>query len=209
MALNDIYQITLTQLYQSEPIQNQLYYRAVYATKSASALLTEWWETFENLFNDLQTDQITNHLARCINLGDLGDFHELSLTGAGASVGEDTMPLHDCINFTKRLDTRAVKPGSMRVSGIPTIYTTEGMIIGETYTGQVNALRAALDDNVTISAETEEYAPIVVKRVPYVTSGGKDAYRLPESDLELVYGNVIAVLVNMKVSHQSTRGNGR
>jgi hypothetical protein len=209
MALNDIYQIVLTQLYQSEPIQNTFYYRALFGVKTAEAVVTGFWDRFDTAYANLQTDQISNYLARCINLGDLSDFHEMSLTGAGANTGEDTMPLHDCINFTKRVNTRAVKPGSVRVSGIPTLYTTEGRVIGDTFIGFVNAFRSLLDDKIVVTSGVEEYQPIVVKRVPYVTPSGRDAHRLPESTGELVTGDVVAALVNLKVSHQSSRGNGR
>jgi hypothetical protein len=51
---------------------------------------------------------------------------------------------------------------------------------------------------------------VIVKRVKYDVPGSdpvREAYRFPETDAELVVGNVLNVLTSRKITHQVSRGN--
>jgi hypothetical protein len=213
MALDNVYQLTLKQLWGTggEPMLNHFFYYSEDATAAALPLI----EAFRaaggvlDLINDIQGTWVKNDLLRAINLGSFTDFAEDVIAGTGAAEAEQILPPHSAINYTLKLDTREVRNGSKRFSGIGEVFQEHGIVTSAPYIAALNALKVAL--GVPIVWEDATFDPIVVKRVGLPTPGSPPytSYRLPVDDTELVYGNVSAVLVNMRVSHQVSRGNGR
>lgn len=213
MALSDVWMATLTQGYMSltEAIINNFFFTSVDSGANAQGL----WEALtaeDNLIeaiNGIQNANIHNRNLRVINLGSLLDFYDVGIEGDGAVTAGDMLPPHDAVNFTLKLNTRAVKPGSKRFVGLTESMVSNGIINDSGLIVNIGALEIALSE--TQSNGSWDYNPIVVKRVGLPTPGTPPytSYRLPEDDGELVFGQVVAALVNLKVSHQVSRGNGR
>lgn len=144
------------------------------------------------------------------SLGDLSDFDEQTWGDTGLNV-ITPLPLHSALNFTLKLDTRAVKPGSKRIACIPEAATAFNLVTDATYLGDVEDFRLFLKQTLQESS-SDAWRPVVVKRVKEAVPGTtptRYTYRLPETDEELVFGHVREVLFNSRISHQVSRGNGR
>lgn len=207
------YQLTLVQLMNTEKLHNVFFYRTDAVGATAQNLGQAFEEDILPLINDLQNVAVSNSLLRVINLGDLTDFWEKALTGAGLNTSSESLPAHDAINYTLRLNTRAVRPGSKRISGIPESAQSNGIITVGSYITQMNTLRTALYDTIAYNTTPAvAYQPVVIKRVKEtetVNGQEKVTYRLPTPSETVEYGDVVSCLVNTKISHQISRGNGR
>jgi len=213
MAVGDVYIATLTQKngQTGERANNMFAYLALDEGCTAVKLAGEF-ESGTNLvdkINDLQTGICQNVGVRVINLFDLTDFTDEPVSGTGAN-GGDGLPMHSALNFTLKVGTRAVRPGSKRVSFIPESAQVHGLVNDGDYIGLIDILRAQLAATIT-DTDADEYQPIVVKRILRPADATHDApyYTLPYTLAELVYGAVTAAVVNLRVSHQVSRGNGR
>lgn len=213
MALADIYQLTLTQRYGTvgEELNMVFFYNKNGSGETAADLAEAFKQSGGVLdaINLIQSSAVNNVRTRTINLGDLGDFDESAATGVGGQ-GPDCLPEHSAFGMTLKLDTRAIHPGSKRIPGVSESVQTQGLITDATEITNLNVLAALLAADIE-GADTAIYRPIVVKRVPRHDDGPpvRDWYSLPETDGEVVTGHVVFVLVNLKVSHQVSRGNGR
>lgn len=211
MGLNDIMKLTLHQTYGTggEPSQNDFFYLQETVEGGANTLTNAFYDTILPLINACQHGIMKNTRIRTINLFDLGDFNErtLSSTGTNADGGAEALPFFNAFNVTLRVSTRAVKPGSKRFSGLSEFHNAAGVLVG--LDTQLPALLAALDDPLENEGLAATFRPIVVKRIEYTTSKGTQAYKLPETPEDAVYGFVQSAFCNMKVRHQDSRGNGR
>lgn len=212
MAINDVYQVTLNQLHTptNERVTTVWFFNQVEILGGAAALFTAFTASggIMDLMNDLQSTQIANESCKVSNLFSLTDFYEGALAGSGIYETE-MLPLFCALNFSLKVDTRGVRPGSKRVPGIPNSAETDGLITLSTYVTAINALKAAMVADVG-GGGTGVFDPIVVKRIYEPATEDKKAYyRLPQGAEELNFGHITAALVNMQVSHQVSRGNGR
>ncbi len=158
-------------------------------------------------WNDAQAVDITNTSLTVINLGDLGDNDFRSLTGGGTISGSGMLPLHDAVNFTMKPSSRAVRPGSKRLSGLVELYQTAGTIDNATYITLLNTLRDAIGDHISLD-DTNFYAPCVIKRVKYEVPDSdpvRFAYRFPEIGETPVSSQFAGILINLHISHQVSR----
>lgn len=161
------------------------------------------------LINDMQTTKVKNVSVNVINMGDPTDFFEALDTHTGLAI-QDALPPQDCYQFTLKLNTRAIRAGSKRFSGIPATQTTDGIITGSDEILNMNLVATIMAEPL-VGAGAAIYNHVVVKRVGLPTPGTPPytSYRLPTSDGEVMTGLVVAVLAKTRVSHQTTRGNGR
>lgn len=209
MPLNEVWQVTHSGLLMGEVAENVYFYRLESGTGSAVDLAQAFTDVIQPLILSWVCNNMVFNTIRVINLGSLTDFSIGTVNAPGLNP-DNMLPAQDAVNFTLRLDTRAIRPGSKRYSGIPANATTDGIVTDAPTIAAINELAVALAEPIAYDTEPQGiYQQVVVKRVPYVTSGGNDSYRLPVSDLELVTGDVVGVLVNLDVSHQDTRDNGR
>lgn len=200
-----MYMVKLHQLYGEKDMSNVFFYRASTGTGTAQELLDAFTTDVLPAVNAIQeNDVIDNRLLQVQHLFDLEDFVDDSITGGGVRAGGGSMPSFVAVNYTLRLNTRAVRPGKKRFSGIGEDYVTQGVIVDATYLGFIQALKGVLGDDIVGASAT--YRPCVVKRifVP-ATEDTKEHYRLPEDVGELVYGDVQTVLVNTTVTTQNSR----
>lgn len=213
MALSDVYMATLVQRWGAggERMLNNFFFEATGTGGSASEVsgLFTGGTGLISKIHPIQCDIVKDELLRVINLGSLTDFIETPLTGVGGITNGLAHPAYVALNYTLRLDTRAVRPGSKRFAGVPENWDEAGVINSAPALTTIDDLRTALGVATEITGTT--YTPVVVKRVlhPADETHENPWYALPASDEELVLGHVSGVLVNLHLSHQVSRGNGR
>jgi len=213
MAIGDILELTFNQRWAitGEPMMVRLYYAIVDILGNANGLFNAWTaeDGIMELMNATQPDVVQNGSIRVVNLFSLTDFYEADVDGTGI-VGGDALPPYCGTHYTLKLDTRGVRNGGICVPGIAEGSQVYGTITGSTPLAVVEALRLAFSEDV-IEAGAGVYDPVVVKRVRLEPDEEhpKVRYRLPETTEELNYGHVNSALVNLKVAHRVTRGNGR
>lgn len=211
MALANIYQLTDVQRAPNgELVENVYFYNNSGLDGSAEGCAAAFVATLLPGIFALQSDQFDHTLISVKSLGDFSDFAELALAGVDGAVAADCLPAFNALNFTLRSTTRSIRPGSKRYGGMPDLqaYYNNGVIVDEGQLSRIETLR----NNLTgaISDGAVDYFHVLVKRIPVpATEDHKAYYRLPESDGELVTADVVTVLVNTTLSHQTSRGNGR
>lgn len=212
MPLADFYQVRLTQTLFNEPLMNVFHYRKDNAAGTATILANAFEDDLLPLINAIQVGGLFNTLIQVECLDDPTDFEEFALSDGGTVAG-NMYPPDKPLNFTMRLNTKAVRPGSKRFSPFPKTWANDDGSINGAATAAVNALRLALADGFEILIPAVNFIPVVIGRVKETDpETGKVKYRLPETDEELTangFGDVVSVLVNTKLSSQDSRGNGR
>lgn len=207
MPLNQIYMLTLVQTWGTggKAMENVFFYDHTAGTGTAGTLAQAFEETILPLINDLQFEGVKNIRADVINMGDFGDFISWPLDGQGEYAAE-ALPPANAINFTMKLNTRAVKKGSKRISGIPETVQINGVVTLAEYLTRMEAFRIALYDELETVDNT--WLPVVIKRVKEPVVGTvplQYTYRLPTTDAELVQGEVVTATTTPNISHQVSR----
>lgn len=205
MALSDVFKCTDYQrLPSGEQILNTYFYQRLDPAGDAPDLLAAFVSDVGDAVKAVQSVALVHYLWRVESLGDLADFDEFSVAGDIGDFSPGVRNEWDAYAFTLRPSTRAVRPGSKRIGGVPEADTnyTNGVITGADHLILLQALRVQL--GALLEGALSQYQPVIVKRV---LDGG--SYRLPETDLELVSVPVAQVLFNTKISHQVSRGNNR
>lgn len=208
MPLNTTYMLTLRQTWDigGKPMNNVFFYDHTAGSGDAQLLA----ETFELVqlpkINAMQWDGVRNISLDVVNLGDFGDFVSWPIEGTG-DTSTDSLPPASAINFTMKLNTRAVRKGSKRISGIPESVQSNGRVLDAGYLALMETFRLSLYAELVNDLDT--FLPIVVKRVREAVPGTTPVqytYRLPISDLELVIGEVVTATTTPIISHQVSRG---
>ena len=206
MALNNLYVLDFKQQFQQEDIHNIFTYESD-GDGSAADLNDAFNTTMLPLINAIQSSNIANVSARTINLGSLSDIDEKPLSGLGALTGSDMLPLHDAVNYTLKPTTRAVRPGSKRFSGLVEVDQVDGIITASAYITSLNALRVGIDTPIAAGMSIN-YATVIIKRVKYNPDPDqplKFAYRFPHIGEVPVVASLSGVLLNLKITHQTSR----
>jgi len=206
MALDTIYQLRLLSQMGDQSIENVFFYNGGVGTPLATDLAISFESDILPAIQQVQSEAISYQGIIAINLGDLSDFVTLPVVGNGTLLGADPLPSFSALGFSYKLDTRAVRPGSKRIAGVPEVFTDGNTVIDAAYLADVELLRLALLGNVVSGSAT--YSPVVLKRVRTAVSGTvplQYTYRLPTTDGELVMANVVQVLFNPKVTSQVSR----
>jgi hypothetical protein len=208
MPLNTIYQLIHNQSFGDEKLLNVYMFNHAVGSGNAGDLASDFLGSIYPAVLDLQCVQIKSDNIEVINLGDLGDFTTLATTGDHGTREGEMLPVFNGIGYTFKLNTRAVRNGSKRIAGIPEVEQVDGTITNAGYITAIETLRNAFLNPITGAGDT--WQPVVVKRVRTAITGTvplKYRYRLPTDDSELVTGDVVAVLSNLKITHQVSRGN--
>lgn len=210
MALSDCYMLRDVQHFSGELVLNVYFYQDLLLSSIAQNVVESYVADVLPKVQAVQSGWISHDLIDAVNLADPSNFYELH-EAVGGDIDSDALPAHSALNFTLRLNSRALRPGSKRICGVPEINQNHGVLTGSGYLTAVEALRVQMH-TVLLSGVVSTFQPIVVKRVKYNPDEADlthFAYRLPENDGEFVFGNVIECLTTDKVSHQVSRGNGR
>ena len=208
MALDDVYQLKVKQDSNGQTFENLFFFERLDPAGTASDLIDGFVADYVPEMRALQSQSTFVRTIECLNLGDLGDFDNEVLNLAGLAGSGDTLPVFNAVGYSLRLNTRAVKPGSKRISGILEAVVLNGRVTDPTYLAAMEAFRIKLDDEVT--GALANYQPVVVKRIktPIVgTVPQKYKYLLPTVGDPLVLGLVVQALFNQDITSQVSRKN--
>lgn len=215
MAIGDVLELThvMENEQTGEQMMNKWYYAVVDILGNANGLYNAWVATagMEDKVCALMSRVMNPKTIRVINLFSLTDFFEGVGTTQGLIANDEMLPMHSAVSITLRLDTRGVRPGSKRISGLTEADQAAGLINGVAYIASLNALLTAIPQDV-VESGLGVYDPIVVGRIldPDPTPlGDSPIYRLPADQGEANYGHINLAVANLRVSHQVSRGNGR
>lgn len=207
-----LFQLTDNQMFPNGETILNVYF---YATDGIGGTAEDLCSAFSSgvLLNirDMQSAQFKHTSLQAHNLENAADFFELPLSNVfGTVAGEDCLPAFVAVNYTLRAATRDVRPGSKRIGGLPdgAAYYTNGVM---THVGMIAwAEQIRLDLGATLVRGGVDYVPVIVKRVllPADAEHGK-RYVLPRNDAETTFYPVEGVNVNARLTHQTSRGNGR
>lgn len=207
MALDTIYQVRARQTWGvgGKELETVWFYDRTAGVGNAADMAENWGTSIGALMNDLQCSVVRNYSIDVINLGDLGDFASVPWIGGGLGV-EQSHPPFVSVGYTMKVNTRAVRKGSKRISGIPESADTDGVITAAPYKAAMESLRIAMQQEIVDESNT--WLPVVVKRIkePVVgTVPQQYTYRLPTVGDPLVLGEVVVVLTSFNLTHQVSR----
>lgn len=210
MALSDCYMLRDIQHFNGEEILNVFFYQDLLLASTAQNVVEAYVAGVLPKVKAMQQQSFYHDKIDCVNLSDASNFYEFVLHDGGGQTGE-ALPPFNAVTFGLRLNSRALRPGSKRIAGVPESANNGGVITDGTYLALMEAYRIQMK-SILLSGILETFQPIVVKRVLYTvpdSSPAREAYRLPENDGEFVFGNVIECVTTARVSHQTSRGNAR
>lgn len=208
MSLNNTYQLEDIQTLPSgEQFENVYFYNDSSSAGSAEELSEDFAAVMIPLILEMQASSVSHRLVRCFSLGNPADFFERSLISVVGARSDDLRSPFEAINFTLRPTLRLVRPGSKRIGGLPDASSafTNGVVTESTFLGYLEDVRAQMA--ATLDGDDGAYNPVIIKRIFDATIGENGGYRLPVTDLELLAVDVGAVLVNPRITHQTSRGN--
>jgi hypothetical protein len=206
MAISGLlWEVVATGVLNNVECQNVFFYHNEAGDGDASDLLASFEVQVINIIDNIQSLDFEwrTAVARC--LSNLTDDAELDITLAGA-VAVESFPNTVAANFTLRPSSRLVRPGSKRIAGIPedagnhNEWNDAGWLADAA--NVVTALGATINGTGGLGAD---YDPVIVKRIPYTTSGGNPGYRLPENNSEANVVPVAGVFLSLVPSHQISR----
>lgn len=205
MAQGDIYQVKDFQVMYGQEILNVYFYRDIDGLQDWELVSQGFVGEVLSNVKDIQHPSVTHTRLEVENLFDPTDFGTSSPNIAGTLAGA---VMAEFIAASYRFDRqrRDMRHGYKRVVGM-----TEELVSGTSFDqGNVNfpkfsALLSHFKNNLSNSGVTGvNCEPVVIARVPYVTSGGKQSYRLPLSQSELTYYPITSVTL-LGVTTQNTR----
>lgn len=207
MPLNTVYQVRARQQWGSggKELETVWFYDHTAGTGDSTDLAVAWGTGIGDAINDMQCSHVRNYSIDVINLGDLSDFDSVPWTGGGAIVQEANPPFA-AVGFTMKVDTRAVRKGSKRISGIPETVVQNGVVTDSAYLALMETLRGAMQ--VEIVTGTDTFLPVVVKRIKTAVTGTvplQYTYRLPTIGDPLTLGEIVVVLTSPNLTHQVSR----
>jgi hypothetical protein len=207
MPLNTVYQLRARQTWGSggKPLESVFFFDHTAGDGVAADLATAFGIGLGAAINALQAPIIRNYSIDVINLGDLGDFASLPWIGGGAGEG-DSLPPYAAVGYTLKVNTRAVRKGSKRISGVPESVATNGVITIPGYQSLMDTLRIALQQEVVTADDT--WLPVIVKRIKELIVGTvppQYTYRLPTIGDTIILGEVVVALTSNNLTHQVSR----
>lgn len=205
MALADVYQLVVKAHLGSVNLENVFFYNRTVGSGNAGVLAAQFLTDIIPLITPLQNVGVIYDQITAFSLGDLSDFTNLVLANTGEVTG-DSLPTSDALSYSLKLDTRAIRPGGKRISGIPESVQNDGQVTDATYITALNTLRDALNNALSPSGST--FVPVVVKRIKTLVSGTTPpqyTYRLPGVGDTLTLGTVVQVLSSTILGSQVSR----
>lgn len=197
MALGDIYSLTSTvQSAALNTYQNVWFYQQTVASnpldpQDSELLALRWYQEIWPLVQDCiaATGGLTSVYA--YNLFDPEDFQQnvyVRLDNLGDRAGEQ-LPNFVGIGLRTQRGSRVIRRGRKTLGPISEA-DTNGNALEGTYQTVVNNSVALMNGVLDSLISPAQFQPVVVARIPYTTSGGKPAYRLPENLAEADFFNI-------------------
>lgn len=205
MALGDIYQIKLNQRFGGTDMLNVFYYVSNDATIDANSLGQPFFNVIVLNLVPWVYQGVDYVGAEIENLFDPVDFGGYTFATQGQKAG-NVLPNFVAMSYRMDRQRRDMRHGYKRFFGlIEEQVTGNGLNPSDASYQAILDMAGYLGDNLnTSSAGPVDADPVVVQRVPYTTSSGNQAYRLPQSQAEAVYFVVDGVTVQGPTT-QNTR----
>lgn len=170
----------------SDMALNIFHYASELPAESGDALLAELGEAFALVIPPAVQATISDTgTIVSIEVTDLYDdelFFEKTLSLAGLNTS-DVCPAFTAFSYRTNRVRGDIRRGQKRFGPV----TEDQVLLGEinlpgssTYVD----VEDALGEQLISDDENDLFDPVIVKRIPYVTPGGKDAYRLPTQESE-------------------------
>lgn len=184
----DLFEVTLVGDYLGQQVRNVFHYRyigdALLDFVGAEEIANSFVSTFfgasgSALRSGVFSDQIFYRSLRVKNLFDVGEFTEslFPTPFSGVTTSEGAPPFISVGYRTPWLGGE-VRRGMKRFSGVAEAAYDSG-VLNSFATAGLNSLRSALGSSLVVDAG--QAVPVIVGRIKYTTSDGKEAYRLPEN----------------------------
>lgn len=219
MAVGDLYTLTTISSFLGQTCVNVYCYVVSELVgdvgEGAQRLADSWWLKFwgtatEGFQTSLFSDELRGDIIQVQNLFASGDYHErLEGFPTGSNAG-DPMPPFNAYGLRTTRTNGNIRRGQKRFPGVVETAQVSGELVSTALT-QLTTLGQELTEELTYELEGDSitFSPVTVKRVPYVTEGGNDAYRWPETPLEAVYTQIVDWQPNPNVTSQVSRKIGR
>lgn len=207
--VGDVVQLTLSTTWQSVMCLGVYYYRVEDAPTAGylAGLVTEFQAGPLTAYAPTQVIGVTFDSLRATNIFTGDELIDTSLSPAGgsaANTGEMSATMvAACIRLI-RANTR-VRNGRKQVP-LTRELDSVGNFLSAGIQAALNTFAATLD-NVLQPGGLDDFAPIIVGRVPYVTPSGRTAYRLPLTQEEM--GDNWSYVVNTALVNRVTTMNSR
>lgn len=206
MALVDMFELKFTQAYGSiQDVLNVFHFLRHGDTVLAEDIGDAFIAQIVPLINDLQTASLDNVSVEVQSLADPFNFHTQAVTGVGDVAG-DRYPTFSAFQLKFPRLRSDMRHGFKRIAG-PVETGINGEVLGAAFVATLQALGDRLvQPLVRVGAPGTTIASyVIIKRIPYVTSGGKNAYRLPIDDTELAYYAPTSAIASELVTSQVSR----
>jgi hypothetical protein len=217
-VIGDIIRLTDTQTYLSQEVLNTYFFRvednptAGYLT----GLITEFKAVVFPAVRPLQHQLLLHESLTAENLFS-GDFLEsavtpaLAGTNASGSTVDNALPSYVALSFLLQRENSRVRNGRKSIAGVPDNNVSGNAV--NLLTNELNAFAAVLDNTLIAGAGADQFRPVIVGRIPYLTASGRQAYRLPVSQVEMAanWSYVVSARPAFTISSQVSRkqGNGQ
>jgi len=212
MAANDVYSVTVNGSAFGNAVINVFFYKADSGSGSADSeeLRAVWRSGVEGPMCDILSNQYGLLSIDTLNLFDNSDF-ENWITGSvidGNRTGE-AAPNFVVVKFKSAKPTSSQQPARKAFSPLSENDINGGIVNSGTYsTTNLTALATVLGQDL-VGGAGSIFTPVIVKRIPYTTTGGNPAYRLPASLGESVTFPATSWTWDTSLSPQATRKLGR
>lgn len=216
MADGDLYLVTCQGVFRSQQIVNTYTYvqrlNETPLMPNAFSLAAAFELAFMGsagigLRNAWISNQTSWNSIRVQNLFSPVDYSEILLEAgtAGTATGE-ALPNYAAYSFRTGWLGGVVRRGFKRIAGVPITANNNGTVASAAVV-TMEALGVIM--STTLNADDKDFVPCVVKRIPYVTSEGNDAYRLPENAGEAVFVENVTFQLQTTLTTQNSRKIGR
>lgn len=205
----DIVQLTLSSTWQSVMCLGVYYYRVEDAPTSGylTGLISEFQSGPLTAFAPTQVIGVTFDSLRALNIFSGDEVIDTSLTPSGGSAAATGDMSATMVAASIRLirENARVRNGRKQVP-LTRELDSAGNFLSAGIQAVLNTFAATLDD-VLQPGGLDDFAPVIVGRIAYVTPSGSTAYRLPTTQEEM--GDKWSYIVNTALVNRVTTMNSR
>jgi len=184
----DVAKLTVSATYLGQMCQNVFFYRIQDAPTETwyEGLAFEFLAEVLDAIREVQATQYVYTGISIVNLFNAAELYEepLAVTGKLTAAANTLLPSYVSLSFKLLRSNTFVRNGRKQIGGLPEVLI-DGNSLAAGYAGQVASIDVALAEVLNPGLGADLFAPVIVGRVPYTTSEGRDAYRLPESQAEM------------------------
>jgi len=207
MAIGDLLQVRLTiEDGGGKSYQNVFHYLDEIGAEPGDTAVQELGDAFESVVVDkllpIIASVATVSEIEVVNIFDPTKLYSKTVSIFGTDTNE-IAPRFNAMSFRSNRGRRDIRRGQKRFGPITELASLGGAV-NPLYAIPIGELEGALAETLVSADLGDLYPPIVVKRIPYVTPGGRDAYRLPENLAEFEYFTT-AVWEVRAITSQNTR----